>query len=137
MLKVGRAKIKAGTDGNYDWGTYYYFGLDFDNDPATGDTAGGGIGAGYSADGYLYPYSGPEGTLKFKTGSTGSVRMPASGSAVGEFKTNGRILDDDYALVEVSVARSILGNPASGITVRVDCKTSDGYTPGERTFVLK
>ena len=110
-FKVDKTIIGSGS-----WGSYFYTGLDLDNDTSNGD-GHHGTGGGNEAMIGVFPFTGND-PVGFKTGTdpNGGVEYPVNTSTGVKVTTNG-VVDGDYALVETSIPRSSIGNPANGLTI--------------------
>ena len=123
---VKRAKV-----GRYDklWGTdsYYYYGFDLDNDPATG--ANEKNGSNWEAWSFLYIFGATEG--EFNTAPTGDT----AGMSISNVRCNGAVSTDCIEVEAAFPRDNIPGLPAG--TVGVTVWGSKDAGPASTTFTVK
>ena len=129
FFKVDKTKIKTSAD-NFDWGLYFYIGLDTDNNTATGANGGGGTSDGCEAQVCVFPWRGPNTEYTWVNGvdNNGWIKCPISGDSAGNPTVFGKV-DGDYGFVEISVPKSAVGSLSS--TIAVSCSMDWYATPRE------
>lgn len=122
--KIKKSSITY-SSGSYNWGSYVQTYYDTDKD------------GNNDARSYVYPFKGStEGTIEFKTGSTGAVEVPV-GNDLGEYVATNGCVDENYAYVEISLPRSMIGASASGKQIIVRHQmVSGGQTTSGETITL-
>ena len=128
--RINKGKIKS------DGSSKIYIGFDLDNDATTGDqgeNGAAGNNGGLEALAYVYPWTA---SLDVNTGVIdGSYVNIFNGDYHSDaIELNGKI-EGNYAYLELKIARSDLGSPASGSTIVIN-SAMQYYPTGRETVVL-
>lgn len=111
---------------------YIYIGLDY---TAGGGEVGGGVtGSDWDVKALVYPFE----ETGFKDGEDPSsyIQFPIGTSTGIKITTTGYDYDSTYSYVSVSIPRSAIGSPASGLTLNIQ-SAMDWYPTGTGSITLQ